>query len=143
MDPRFKDSLFKHNPDIYTSDWIRDCEDAFTNLLELEYSEAPTSGPAQGSAPIFTPSQTSEFAKTAVTVLGPSLDPSSASESPAEELQQYLQEKCMEQDQNPLLWWKQNQVCFPNLAQMAQDFLAIPGKIVLIHTHQVSCDLFT
>jgi hAT family C-terminal dimerisation region len=59
------------------------------------------------------------FAKTAAAVLGPLLDASSAAESPAEELQRYLQEKHVEEEQNLLLWWKHNQACFPNLAQMA------------------------
>eukprot|EP01121_Diplochlamys_sp_Union-15-3_P007159 TRINITY_DN1798_c0_g2_i4.p2 TRINITY_DN1798_c0_g2~~TRINITY_DN1798_c0_g2_i4.p2 ORF type:complete len:127 (+),score=13.06 TRINITY_DN1798_c0_g2_i4:601-981(+) len=31
---------------------------------------------------------------------------------------------------NVLNWWKENQTCFPNLALMTQDYLAIPATSV-------------
>jgi hAT family C-terminal dimerisation region len=45
-----------------------------------------------------------------------------------DELQNYLKEPTVKGKTNILQWWNIHKIQYPNLAKMAQDFLAIPGK---------------
>ena len=48
-----------------------------------------------------------------------------------EEFSAYLSIPLSDENTDPLEWWKVNKVQFPNLSQMAQDYLAIPVKMVI------------
>ena len=39
----------------------------------------------------------------------------------------YFSEKPISRDVSPLVWWKDNQVCFPNLAKVARTLMSIPA----------------
>jgi len=44
------------------------------------------------------------------------------------ELPVYLSTPCLAEDADPLLFWKENQNSFPNLAVLACKYLAIPAS---------------
>ncbi|CAB4379249.1 unnamed protein product [Rhizophagus irregularis] len=45
-----------------------------------------------------------------------------------DELEEYLRKPVVAFKTDPLQWWKAHEATFPHLANMARDFLAIPGK---------------
>lgn len=49
-------------------------------------------------------------------------------DSAPHELPVYLRSPCLEDDANPLLFWKINEHNFPNLAALARKYLAIPAS---------------
>jgi hypothetical protein len=48
----------------------------------------------------------------------------------SDELQIYLSLPQVDENADLLEWWKNNQQQFPNLSQMARDYLAIPASSV-------------
>ncbi|CAB5124200.1 unnamed protein product [Rhizophagus irregularis] len=44
------------------------------------------------------------------------------------EIEAYLQQPAASIKTNPLQWWKTNETIYPRLANMARNYLAIPGK---------------
>jgi hypothetical protein len=48
----------------------------------------------------------------------------------SDELQIYLSLPQVDENADPLEWWKNNQQQFPNFSQMARDYLAIPASNV-------------
>lgn len=50
-------------------------------------------------------------------------------ENPAYELEQYLHGPVtsLKKARDPIAWWRARQATFPHLAQMALDYLTIPG----------------
>jgi len=44
-----------------------------------------------------------------------------------DELDRYLAAE-IEDTKDPLMWWYEHRVAFPNLSRMARDYLSIPGK---------------
>ncbi|MGH0187204.1 UNVERIFIED_CONTAM: hypothetical protein FKN15_024023 [Acipenser sinensis] len=42
----------------------------------------------------------------------------------------YASETPLNISEDPLIWWKTNQTCFPNLAALAQSMLSIPATSV-------------
>jgi len=47
-----------------------------------------------------------------------------------DELKKYNEEGCIGVDENPLVWWRQNEGRFPKLAKIAQRFLSAPSTSV-------------
>ena len=43
------------------------------------------------------------------------------------QLQAYMQVQQVPNDTDPLMWWKQHQQEFPDLAQMSRQYLAVPA----------------
>jgi len=131
FDPRMKDRIFKHNPDLFDSQWAEGC---YSTLIEfLEKSDPPS----VRSDPISDPSSSAgHFLDDDDGILGhygPSLlshpaDPESAKG----ELQCYLSIDPIHLQDHPLLWWKQNEAHFPRIAAGAKAYLAIPGSSVSV-----------
>ncbi|CAG9840808.1 unnamed protein product [Diabrotica balteata] len=46
------------------------------------------------------------------------------------ELNRYLDEECINRKENPLLWWKQNQFCYPLLAQIVKKHFCVVATSV-------------
>ena len=47
-----------------------------------------------------------------------------------DELKKYNEEGCIGVDENPLIWWRQNEERFPKLAKIARRFLSAPSTSV-------------
>ncbi len=47
-----------------------------------------------------------------------------------DEIQTYLSLSVMDENMNPLEWWRVNESQFPCLSQMARDYLSIPATSV-------------
>ncbi|CAB4493134.1 unnamed protein product [Rhizophagus irregularis] len=47
-----------------------------------------------------------------------------------DELEEYLRKPAVAFKTDPLQWWKTHKATYPHLANMARDFLAIPGTSV-------------
>jgi hypothetical protein len=54
--------------------------------------------------------------------------------SQTSELEEFLR-KPVENVKDPLKWWVANRHVYPNLYHMALDYLSIPGKFLILHTH--------
>ena len=48
-------------------------------------------------------------------------------ENTEKELERYLLEKKLKSDEDPLLWWKQHKLLYPNLARLARKYLSVQG----------------
>jgi hypothetical protein len=127
FDPRMKDRIFKHNPDLFDSEWVEGCYSTLIDFLEK------SDPPSMCSDPISNPSSSAgHFLDDDDGILGhygPSLlshpaDPESAKG----ELQRYLSIDPIHLQDHPLLWWKQNEAHFPRIAAGAKAYLAIPGQ---------------
>ncbi len=52
----------------------------------------------------------------------------SSSSTTAQQVQQYLSEPCLDDDAEPLLYWKSKQAEYPQLADMASKYLSTPAS---------------
>lgn len=98
--------------------------------METDFS--PTITP---QSPIKRTAVSKNFSFADPAVLGPGGKPTSDALATAE-VALYEAEPCISATQDPLLWWRANAARFPNLAEIARVYLAIPGmcKYGLLYT---------
>ena len=53
-------------------------------------------------------------------------DNSQTNQQTAETIEQYIKQKRISTDEDPLKWWKMHEKSFPDLAQLARSYLACP-----------------
>ncbi|CUA76039.1 Zinc finger BED domain-containing protein DAYSLEEPER [Rhizoctonia solani] len=128
LDPRFKDSLFRNEPDLFSPEWAEDCAKALEETCELYYTsdkyiQAPEHSDCNHK--ITDPNDFESAWQVGIPTEYPQDD---TTISIAEELAFYLADPITHM--NPLDWWRENCNRFPRLAAMARDFLSIPGSSV-------------
>lgn len=126
LDPRFKVSLFRNNPEYFSDTWVTSCQESMLDRLAEDYP-AIDQAVEMGSSLV---DVADEFANLMNGVLGSASSTSTPPTSATQELQIYLGEPVFGGD--PLAWWKVNGYRFPSLARLARDVLAIPGSSVSV-----------
>ena len=59
-----------------------------------------------------------------------SMDFDVASVEGEDQFQTYMEVQHLTNDTDPLMWWKQHQQEFPDLARMARQYLAVRGRLL-------------
>lgn len=131
FDPRVKDQIFKHNPELFDRDWVDGCHSTLIGYLEESSPPSPTD---------LTPAPSAiarHFLDDNDGILGhyASTSSSHADSSARDELQRYLGMEPIHLLDNPLLWWKRNEGLFPRIAAGAKAYLAIPGQSLVSMLH--------
>ncbi|EUC60890.1 HAT family dimerization protein, partial [Rhizoctonia solani AG-3 Rhs1AP] len=130
LDPRFKGSLFKNEPDLFSTDWTDDCAMALYETCKQYYAsekyalklEEPDSTVEMNDPNDF------ESAWRVGIPRQPILE--AITMSVDDEIAIYLAKPVTHME--PLEWWRINHNRFPRLAAMARDFLSIPGSSVAV-----------
>ena len=123
FDPRVKDRIFTHNPDLFDTDWIEGCHSALVDFLEKNEPLSASAGPVSVPSTV-----TGHFLDDDDGILGRCGASSTSWESSVkDELQRYLGVDPIHLQDDLLLWWKRNEAFFPRVAAGAKTYLAIPG----------------
>lgn len=100
LDPRFKVSLFRNNPEYFSDTWVTSCQESMLDRLAEDYP-AIDQAVEMGSSLV---DVADEFANLMNGVLGSASSTSTPPTSATQELQIYLGEPVFGGD--PLAWWK-------------------------------------
>ena len=123
VDLCFCDQLFCNSPDFFNDDWIEGCKNSLLEQMKIEdrNSAAPVPQAFNKST------ASSSFLKKSK-LIGSCSTHSPGMETVQQELSCYLMSAELDIEGSPLSWWKQNEMLYPQLAQVACNVLAIPGE---------------
>ncbi|CAE7121114.1 unnamed protein product [Rhizoctonia solani] len=130
LDPRFKSSLFKNEPNLFSNEWTDDCAMALHETCEQYYASKKRLIKLEEPGNMIEAIDPNDFES--AWQVGVPTEPirEMVTMSVGDEIAIYLAEPVTYM--NPLDWWRKNSDRFPRLAAKARDFLSIPGSSVAV-----------